>query len=109
MLKKNNMYCEFTKNLIFHDFDDVLKDPFRNVHLFLLLTLLLEKISKIAKHDLQQRVQSCDATPSSSSKGLALTKCRFSPTTSTYQKHLKLGQCLEIGDRRSFSKFGDNT
>ena len=23
------MYCEFTKNLIFHDFDDVLEDPFR--------------------------------------------------------------------------------
>ena len=97
------------QNQIFRDFDDVSKDPFKYVHLFLLLTLLSEKISKIAKHDLQQRVQSCDATPSSSSKGLALTKCRFSPTTSTYQKHLKLGQCLEIGDRRSFSKFGDGT
>ena len=27
----------FTKSLIFRDFDDVLKDPFRYVYLFLLL------------------------------------------------------------------------
>ena len=31
----------------------------------------------------------------------------FFPTSSTYQKHLKLSQCLEIDDRRSLSKFGD--
>ena len=36
-------------------------------------------------------------------------KCRFCPTSSTYQKHLKLGQCLEIDDRRPLSKFGDVT
>ena len=28
------------------------------------------------------------------------------PTSSTYQKHLKLGHCLEIDDRISHSKFG---
>ena len=26
-------YREFTKSFIFHDFDDVLKDPFRYVHI----------------------------------------------------------------------------
>ena len=31
---------EFTKSLIFRDFDDVFKHPFRYMHLFLLLTLL---------------------------------------------------------------------
>ena len=31
--------CEFTKSLIIRDFDDVLKNPFRYVHLFLLHTL----------------------------------------------------------------------
>ena len=31
---------EFTKSLIIHDFDDVLKNPFRCVHLCLLHTLL---------------------------------------------------------------------
>ena len=30
---------EFTKSLIFHEFDNVLKDPFRYVHFFLILTL----------------------------------------------------------------------
>ena len=33
-------YEEFTKSLIFRGFDDVLKNPFRYVHLFQLLTLL---------------------------------------------------------------------
>ena len=39
--------------------------------------------------------------------GWTLYLAVFSPTSSTYQKHLKHGQCLEIGDRRSLSKFGD--
>ena len=43
---------EFTKSLIIRDFDDVLKNPFRDVHLFLLHTLLKKKIPKIATHDL---------------------------------------------------------
>ena len=34
---------EFTKILIIRDFDDVLKNPFRYVHLFLLHTLLSKK------------------------------------------------------------------
>ena len=41
--------------------------------------------------------------------GLALINHVFPPTSFTYQKHLKLGQCLEIDDRRSLSKFGDVT
>ena len=43
---------EFTKSLMIRDFDDVLKNHFIYVHLFLLHTLLLEKITKIAMHDL---------------------------------------------------------
>ena len=45
-------YLEFTKSLIFHDFDDVLKNPFGYVHLFLLDTLLSKKIRIIAMQDL---------------------------------------------------------
>ena len=37
---------EFTKSLIIRDFDDVLKNPFRYVHLFLLHTLLSKKNSE---------------------------------------------------------------
>ena len=37
---------EFTKSLIIRDFDDVLKNPFRYVHLFLLHTLSSKKISE---------------------------------------------------------------
>ena len=43
---------KFTKSLMIRDFDDVLKNPFRYVHLFLLHTLLSKKIPKIAMHDL---------------------------------------------------------
>ena len=42
-------------------------------------------------------------------EGLALINPIFCPTTSTYQKHLKLSQCLEKDDRRLLSKFGDVT
>ena len=34
---------EFTKSLMIRDLDDVLKNPFRYVHLFLLHTLLSKK------------------------------------------------------------------
>ena len=37
---------EFTKSLIIRDFDDVLKNPFRYVALFLLHTLLSKKLSE---------------------------------------------------------------
>ena len=43
---------EFTKSLVIRDFDDVLKNPFRYAHLFLLHTLLSKKFPKIAMHDL---------------------------------------------------------
>ena len=43
---------KFTKSLIIRDFDDVLKNPFRYVDLFLLHTLLSKKIPKIAIQDL---------------------------------------------------------
>ena len=43
---------EFTKSLIIRDFDDVLKNPCRYVHLFLLHTLLSKKFPKIAIQDL---------------------------------------------------------
>ena len=36
-------YRDFTKSLIFPDFDDVLKHPFGYVHLFLLIALLSKK------------------------------------------------------------------
>ena len=42
----------FTKNLMIRDLDDVLKNPFRYVHLFLLHTLLSKKIPKTAMQDL---------------------------------------------------------
>ena len=48
-------------------------------------------------------------TPPPLNEGLALINPVFCPTSSTDQKHLKLGQCLEIDDRRSLSKFGDVT
>ena len=37
---------DFTKSLIIRDFDDVLKNPFRYVDLFLLHTLLSKEISE---------------------------------------------------------------
>ena len=43
---------DFTKSLIIRDFDDFFKTPFRYVNLFLLHTLLSEKIPKIATQDL---------------------------------------------------------
>ena len=43
---------ELTKKLIISDFDDVLKNPFRYVDLFLLHTLLSKKIPKIDMQDL---------------------------------------------------------
>ena len=54
---------EFTKSLIIRDFDDVLKKPFRYVHLFYNLHYYQKQISKITIPDLQQRVQICGVTP----------------------------------------------
>ena len=45
-------YRKFTKSLIFRDFDDVLKNLFRYVYLFLSLNLLSKSVSKIAMYDL---------------------------------------------------------
>ena len=42
-------------------------------------------------------------------EALVLINPIFCPTSSTDKKHLKLGQCLEIDDRRSLLKFGDVT
>ena len=39
-------------------------------------------------------------------EGLALISPVYCQTSSTYQKHLKLGHSLEVDDRRSLSKFG---
>ena len=72
-------------SLMIRDFDDVLKNPFRYVDLFLLHTLLSKKKSK-NRH----------ARP-------------VTEGPKKHLKHLKLGQCLEIDDRRSLSKFGDVT
>ena len=60
-------------------------------------------------HDLWQRVQSCGAIPPPPqfNEDLALINPVYCPTSATYQKHLKLGKCLEIDNRRSLSKFGD--
>ena len=33
--------------------------------------------------------------------------CRFSPSSSTNEKHLKFGQSLDIDDRRLLRKFGE--
>ena len=41
---EGGLYREFTKSFIFRNFDDVLKNPFEYVHLFLLPTLLPKKI-----------------------------------------------------------------
>ena len=104
------MHRKFTKSLIFRDFDDVLKNSFRYVHLFLLNTLLSTKKSenRHARHVTEGPKLRCN-TPPPIERGSGPYKSRFCPTSSTYQKHLKLGQCLEIDDRRSLSKFGDVT
>ena len=91
---------------------DVLKNPFKYVHLFLFLTLLSNTnftspcmtCNKVTKGPKLR----CNPPPPLN-EGLALINPVFCPTSSTYQKHLKLGQCLEIDDRRSLSKFGDVT
>ena len=56
-------------------------------------------------HNLYQRVQNCGVTPPIEQG--PLENAVFSPTNFIYQKHLKLGQCREIDDKRSLSKFGD--
>ena len=53
------------------------------------------KISKISLCDLYHSVLG-NIPPPPLNEGLTLKKCRFWPTSSTYQRHLKLGQRLEI-------------
>ena len=100
---------EFTKSLIIRDFDEVLKNPFRYVVLFSLHKLLLKKIfeNRHARPVTEGPKLRCNTPPLN--EGLALMNPVFCPTSSTDQKHLKLGHCLEIDDRRSLSKFGDVT
>ena len=90
------LHRESTKSVIFRDFDDVLKSPFRYVHLFLLQTLLSKKIPKLScmSCNIGSKV-AVPQPPSPLSEGLALNSI-FCPTSSRYQKHLKVGQCLEI-------------
>ena len=96
--------------MIFRDFDDVLKNPFRYVDLFLLHTLLSKKkFQKSPCKTCNRGSKVAVQHPPSLNEGLALINPVFCPTSSTNQKHLKLGQCLEIDDRRSLSKYGDVT
>ena len=101
---------ELSKSLKIRDFDDVLKNPFRYVHLFLLDTSSSSKNFSKNRHAwpvTEGPKLRCYTPPLN--EGLALTNPVFCPINSTYQKHLKLGQCLEIDDRRPLSKFGDVT
>ena len=100
-------YRKFTKSLIFHNFDDALKNPFRYVHLFLLQILLSKEIPKIAMTC--NRGSKVAVLHPPLNEGLALIDSAFCPASSTYQTHLNLGQCLEIDDRRSHSIFHDLT
>ena len=79
------------------------------MNLFLLHTLLSKKNSenRHARPVTEGPKSRCNTPPLN--EGLALINPVFCPTSSTYQKHLKLGQCLELDKRRSLSKFGDVT
>ena len=95
---------DFTKSLIIRDFDDVLKNPFRYVDLFLSHTLLSKKFRKSPCKTCNRGSKvAVQHFPPPLNKGLALINSVFCPTSSTNQKHLKLGQCLEIDDRRSLT------
>ena len=96
-------------SLIFFSFNDALDDPFRYVHLFLLHTLLSKKNSENRHGRLVTEGPKLRCNTPPLYEGLALINPVFCPTSSTYQKHLKLGQCLEIDDRTSLSKFDDVT
>ena len=39
-------YRKFTKSLIFHNFDDALKNPFRYVHLFSITDIIIKRNSE---------------------------------------------------------------
>ena len=64
--------------------------------------------SKIFMHDLWQGVKVAVLHPSIE-RWCGPYSVVFSPTSSTYKKYLKLGQCLGIDNRRSLDKFGDVT
>ena len=69
---------DFTKSLIIRDFDDVLKNPFRYVDLFLLHTLLSKKISenRHARPVTEGPKLQCN-TPSHIERGSGPYKSRF--------------------------------
>ena len=100
---------EFTKSLITCDFDDVLKNPFWICASFPIAQIIIKKISenRHARPVTEGPKLRCNPPPLNG--GLALINPVFCPTSSAYQKHLKLIQCLEIDERRSLSTFGDVT
>ena len=95
-----------TKSSMFHDFEDVLKDPFRYLHLFLDYhqNIFKNRHAWLVTEGPKLRYN----YPPIERRSGPYKSCFF-PTSSTYQKHLNLGQCLETDDRRSLSKFGDVT
>ena len=95
-------YREFTKSLIFCGFD-VFKDPFRYVHLFPFINFFFKNRNS---QPVTEGPQSRCYTPH---RTRVLPLWNTISISFTYQKHLKLGQCLEIDDRRPLSKFGDVT
>ena len=99
---------DFTKSIIICDFDDVLKNPFRYVDLFLLHTLSKKNSeNRHARPVTEGPKLRYNNPPPPLSEGVALINPIFCPTSSTHEKHLKLSQCLEIGDRRPLSEYGD--
>ena len=99
---------EFTKSLIIRNFDDVLKNPFRNVALFLLHTLLSKKSPKIAMQGLN-RGSKVAALHLPIERGSGPYKSRFSSNQFYLSETLETWSVLEIHDRRSLSKFDDVT
>ena len=72
-------YREFTKSLIFCDFDDILKEPIRYVHLLLLLAVLSKNFKNFhAWHVTEDPKLGCyNPPPPPLKEGLALMKCCF--------------------------------
>ena len=89
---------EFTESLIIRDFDDLLKNPYRYVQIFSYYTHCYQN-----KNFRKSQCKTCNRgskvavhPPPLLNEGLALIYPVFCRTSSTNQKHLKLGQCLEI-------------
>ena len=99
---------EFTKSLIIRDFDDVLK-ILLDMWIFSYYTHYYKKKFRKSPCKTCNRGSKVAVQHPPLNEGMALVNPVFCPTSFTNQKHLKLGQCLEIDDRRSLSKFGDVT